>query len=165
MIAQVYPAPRYIQTLDNSTPIANHVFVDFQVQGCPPNKLQLLEVISALVNHRRPILPTHSLCLDCKRRGLVCVMVAQGTPCLGPVTHTGCGVLCPSYGRGCYGCFGPMETPNTASLSGWLHGHGVPRKELARLFRTFNADSREFRQASEDQLTSRPDEGTDAKHE
>ena len=44
-------------------------------------------------------------------RGNVCVMVAHGTPCLGPVTHAGCGALCPSYDRGCYGCFGPMETP------------------------------------------------------
>ena len=44
-------------------------------------------------------------------------MVAHGTPCLGPVTHAGCGAICPAYDRGCYGCFGPMETPNTASLS------------------------------------------------
>jgi coenzyme F420-reducing hydrogenase gamma subunit len=165
MVGQVYPNPWHIQTLDSSTPIANHVFVDHQVQGCPPNKMQLLEVISALLANRRPVLPSHSLCLDCKRRGIVCVMVAQGKPCLGPVTATGCGVLCPSYGRGCYGCFGPMESPNTASLCGWMHGHGVAREELARLFRTFNANAPEFRQASIEQEKLHPGAGTDASHE
>lgn len=151
MVAEVYPSPAAIETLERSTPIADHVFVDLAVQGCPPNKHQLLEVISAALNHRRPNLPGYSLCLDCKRRGLTCVMVAEGTPCLGPVTHTGCGVLCPAHGRGCYGCFGPMESPNTASLSDWLRTHGMEREELMRLFRTFNADARAFRQASEAQ--------------
>jgi coenzyme F420-reducing hydrogenase gamma subunit len=151
MVSQVYPFPQYIQTLDHSTPIANHVFVDGHVQGCPPNKRQLLEVISAQIDGRRPNLPHTSLCLDCKRLGIICVMVARGIPCLGPVTHTGCGALCPAYGRGCYGCFGPMESPNTASLSGWLSNHGLSRDERVRLFRTFNADAQEFRQASENQ--------------
>ena len=91
-----------------------------RAQGCPPDKGQLLEVISAYLNERRPAIGAHSVCVECKRRGNVCVMVAHGTPCLGPVTHAGCGALCPSYHRGCYGCFGPMEAPNTGSLGGWL---------------------------------------------
>lgn len=164
MVDQVYPRAELIQTLDNSTPIANHIFVDFQVQGCPPSRLQLLEVISALLNSRRPVLPGYSLCLDCKRRGLVCVMVAQGKPCLGPVTQSGCGVLCPACGRGCYGCFGPMETPNTASLCDWLLSHGVSHDELARLFRTFNANAPEFRQASAAMEAAHPGAETEQGH-
>jgi sulfhydrogenase subunit delta len=116
-ISIVYAHPEYIETLNKSTPIADHVFVDFELRGCPINKYQLLEVINALLNGRKPNIPVYSVCMECKRKGNVCVMVASGTPCLGPVTQAGCGALCHSYNRGCYSCFGPKETPNTASLA------------------------------------------------
>jgi coenzyme F420-reducing hydrogenase gamma subunit len=147
--AVVYARPDYIRTLATSTAIAHHVPVDFELRGCPINKQQLLEVISALLAGRRPVTPTHSVCIECKRKGNVCVMVARGTPCLGPVTHTGCGALCPSYDRGCYGCYGPKETPNTVSLSNWFAGLGVDERNLQRTYRTFNADAAPFREESE----------------
>ncbi len=106
----VYEHPEYLHALPTSTPISEHVKVDYELWGCPINKHQLVEVLQAVLQRRRPNLPTHSLCLDCKRKGVVCVMVAYGMPCLGPGTRTGCGVLCPSNGRGCYGCFGPAPT-------------------------------------------------------
>ena len=103
----VYARPDYIETLGTSTAIAEHVPVDFELRGCPINKRQLLEVIDAFLTERRPSVSAHSVCIDCKLRGNLCVMVAHGTPCLGPVTHAGCGALCPTYDRGCYGCYGP----------------------------------------------------------
>jgi sulfhydrogenase subunit delta len=146
----VYPTPAYIETLNKSTPIADHVFVDFELRGCPINKLQLVEVIGAFLHDRRPNTPPHSVCVECKLRGTVCVMVAQGTPCLGPVTHAGCGAICPAYNRGCYGCFGPKETPNTAAIAaqfgGWL---GVSEPDIVRTFRSFNAYADAFRKESE----------------
>lgn len=145
----VYAHPEYIQTLAKSTPISAHVSVDFELQGCPIDKRQLLEVISAFLNHRRPQIRAHSTCLECKRRGTVCVMVAHGIPCLGPVTHAGCGALCPSYRRACYGCYGPMESPNTSSLGGQLRSLGLSSQDLTRVYRTFQAGSEAFRQASE----------------
>lgn len=148
-IAIVYATPAYISTLDKSTPIAAHVPVDFELRGCPINKRQLLEVISAYLNDRKPNTPAHSVCVECKSRGNVCVMVARGTPCLGPVTHAGCGAICPSYHRGCYGCFGPMETPNTAALSRQLVQLGMKRPEVVRLYRSFNAGAEPFRKESE----------------
>src|SRR5215468_2946276 len=134
----VYATPEYISALDRSTPISANVKVDFELQGCPINKRQLIEVISAFLNERKPNTPPHSVCLECKLRGNVCVMVARGAPCLGPVTHAGCGALCPSYNRGCYGCFGPMETPNTVALSARLRADGLDEKSIDRVFRTFN---------------------------
>ena len=119
-VSAVYATPSYISTLETSTPISGHVPVDYELQGCPINKQQLLEVLGAYLVGRRPEIPGSSVCMECKRAGNVCVMVAHGTPCLGPVTHAGCGALCPSYDRGCYGCYGPMESPNTASLAGWM---------------------------------------------
>jgi sulfhydrogenase subunit delta len=145
----VYARPEYIETLNKSTPIADHVFVDFELRGCPINKQQLLEVISAFLHGRKPNTPPHSVCIECKLRGTVCVMVAHGTPCLGPVTQAGCGAICPTYHRGCYGCFGPKETPNTASLSQWWSRLGVSRPDLTRVFRSFNAYAEPFRKESE----------------
>jgi coenzyme F420-reducing hydrogenase gamma subunit len=145
----VYARPDYIRTLDRSTPIAEHVRVDFELRGCPIDKRQLVDVIGAFLHGRRPRTPRHSVCLECKRRGAVCVMVARGTPCLGPVTQAGCGAICPAYDRGCYGCFGPMETPNTASLAAWWTRLGVREEELVRAFRGVNACAEAFRAEAE----------------
>lgn len=150
MVKAVYPRPDYIDALATVTPIADHVPVDFALHGCPIDRKQLIEVIAAFLEGRKPNIPTHSLCLDCKRAGFVCVMVAGGQPCLGPVTQAGCGVLCPSVGRGCYGCFGPMEAPNPAALRPWLRRSGLDAEAIARLYRTFNAGAAAFRAASND---------------
>ncbi len=147
--AAVYAHPDYVRTLATSTPIADHVAVDFELRGCPIDKRQLLEVISAFLAGRRPATPPHSTCVECKLEGNVCVMVAHGTPCLGPVTHAGCGALCPSYDRGCYGCYGPKETPNAVSLSRWMSELGVDSRALRRIYRTFNANAEAFREESE----------------
>ena len=144
----VYARPEYIRTLATSTPIARHVRVDFELQGCPINKRQLLDVISAFLLGRKPSVSAHSVCVECKRRGNVCVMVAHGTPCLGPITHAGCGALCPTYHRGCYGCYGPMETPNAESLSRALLGAGATSTSLVRALRTFYTNADPFREES-----------------
>jgi coenzyme F420-reducing hydrogenase gamma subunit len=144
----VYATPHFIDTLNRSTPISDHIPVDFELQGCPINKKQLVEVISAYLHGRKPNTPAHSVCMECKMAGTVCVMVL-GTPCLGPVTHAGCGAICPAYGRGCYGCYGPKETPNTKSLAEWWGQMGVTEEGLVRAFRTFNANSEAFRRESE----------------
>lgn len=148
-VRAVYATPAFIETLDKSTPIADHVFVDFQLRGCPVNKYQLVEVLSAYLNGRKPNTPSYSVCVECKQRGTTCVMVAHGTPCMGPVTHAGCNALCPAYNRGCFGCYGPMETPNTAALSAWWQQLGVSAPDIVRAFRSFNAYADAFRKESE----------------
>ncbi len=146
----VYASPEYIHSLATSTPISSHVPVDFELRGCPINKQQLLEVLVSLLGGRRPRTPVHSVCLQCKRRGTVCVTVAQGIPCLGPVTHDGCGAICPSYNRGCYGCYGPCEQPNLESLSDQCQVIGVSRETLVRSLRnSFNGYAPEFRAESD----------------
>lgn len=147
-VRQVYATPEYISTLSTSTPIAAHVPVDFELRGCPINVKQLVELVSALVVGRQPRVPKYSVCMECKRRGTVCVAVAQGIACLGPVTHAGCGALCPDFDRECYGCFGPKENTNTASLSSFYEQRGHARGQLVRLLRNFNSGAPEFREAS-----------------
>lgn len=145
----VYASPAYLSTLSKSTPVVEHVFVDYQLRGCPVDKHQLLEVLTAFLNGRKPVVSTASVCLECKRKGTPCVMVARGTPCLGPVTQAGCGALCPGFDRGCYGCFGPAEIANTASLAALWAAMGVTAPELVRAYRTFNAAAEPFRRESE----------------
>jgi len=140
----VYARPEYIQTLATSTPVADHVPVDFELRGCPIDRRQLLEVLTAFLAGRKPDLPDTSVCTECKRRGLTCVMVADGTPCLGPVTHAGCGALCPAYRRGCFGCFGPMTRPNVAALVPRLRAAGMTGDEVDRVFHTFTAAAEEW---------------------
>jgi len=149
LISLVYARPEFIRTLDKSTPISAHVFVDYELNGCPINKTQLVEVISAFLHGRKPSIPSSSVCLECKRRGNVCVTVAHGEPCLGPLVHAGCGAICPAYQRGCYGCFGPMETPNPPALSAHWAAQGMTPEEILRAFRGFTAYAEPFRKESE----------------
>lgn len=148
-IAAVYANPEYIDTLATSTPIAEHVAVDFELRGCPVNKYQLLEVVTALLYGRRPVVGRHSVCMECKMRGNVCVTVAQGIPCLGPVTQAGCGAICPAYDRGCYGCFGPQDTPAMPAMTEVLAIHGMNPRGIQRVLRTFNAHASPFREESQ----------------
>jgi coenzyme F420-reducing hydrogenase gamma subunit len=149
-VRTVYASPQFISTLKLSTPIAEHVPVDFELRGCPVSKAQLIELITATLAGRKPNIPTYPVCVECKRRGTVCVPVARGVPCLGPVTQAGCGALCPAYDRGCFGCFGPCESPNTAALSEQFRTLGQTDEEITRAFRSFNAWAWQFRKAGEE---------------
>jgi coenzyme F420-reducing hydrogenase gamma subunit len=148
LAGSVYAHPEYLDTLETSTAISDHVPVDIELRGCPVDRHQLLEVITALLAGRRPVLASYSVCQECKQRGTVCVMVAHGQACLGPATRAGCGALCPSLDRPCFGCFGPAESANTASLATRLGEIGVSGGEIRRLFRTFNAAAPEFEKES-----------------
>lgn len=144
--AAVYAHPEYVDSLGTATPIAEHVSVDAELRGCPIDPDQLIELLTALTTGRRPQLRDEAVCMECKRRGVVCVMVSKHLPCLGQVTQTGCGAICPRYGRGCYGCFGPREQANAAGLSRFLQQVGKqPREEVGRLFAGFTAYSEPFR--------------------
>jgi coenzyme F420-reducing hydrogenase gamma subunit len=150
MVRTVYAKPDFISTLKMSTPIAEHVPVDYELRGCPVQKYHLIELITATLIGRKPNIPTYSVCIECKRKGNLCIAVAAGEPCLGPVTQAGCGALCPAFNRGCYGCFGPMESANAASLTEVMLRNGSSEEEIQRNFRTYNAWAWQFRQASEE---------------
>jgi sulfhydrogenase subunit delta len=144
--ASVYAHPEYIHTLAASTPIAEHVQVDAELRGCPIDPGQLVELLTALSTGRRPQLADEAVCMECKRRGVACVMVSQGIPCLGQVTQSGCGAICPRFGRGCYGCFGPRERANAEGLARHLQSTGdLAPEDVGRLFAGFTAYAEPFR--------------------
>jgi coenzyme F420-reducing hydrogenase gamma subunit len=159
----VYARPDYVSTLAESTPIAGYVDVDYELRGCPIDRGQLLELLTALLAGRKPNLPRHSVCEQCKTRGTACVLVAGASersseasdavgitvqPCLGPVTQAGCGAICPAYGRGCFGCFGPSADANVAALEPALRAAGMDDTDLVRIYRTFNAAAPAFAAAT-----------------
>lgn len=147
----VYPKAEYISTLTTSTAIAQHVRVDFELQGCPINKYQLLEVCRSFLLNKKPNIPRVAVCVECKQRGNNCVLVSEGIPCLGPVTHAGCGALCPTYSRGCYGCYGPKETADPKPLTNWFEKKlNIPKTQILHLVRNFNANAEPFASVSKD---------------
>ena len=157
LAATVYARPDYLDTLATSTPIASHVDVDYELRGCPVDKYQLLEVLSALLHGRRPAITSHSVCVACKQRGLPCLTVSQGVACLGPVTHAGCDALCPRFGRGCFGCFGPSDSAHPEALAPVLVRTGASAEEVARLYGTFNVGAPVFQRAHRRALGLAPD--------
>jgi len=141
----VYPEPKVARALEKALPVSDFVAVDFELRGCPVSKAQLLQFFAATLRGAKPRLPGSAVCLECKRAGNPCLVVAGGTPCLGPVTASGCGALCPSRGRGCYGCFGPSDDANLHSYASWLAAHGVDHSTLVQLVKGANSQSPEFR--------------------
>ncbi|MBF6469402.1 oxidoreductase [Nocardia beijingensis] len=147
----VYASPEYIATLGTSSPISAHVPVDFELRGCPIDRRQLLDTLCAFLAGRAPDIPNTSVCTECKRRGTTCVMVADGIPCLGPVTQAGCGALCPAYHRGCFGCFGPMAKPNIHALLPILRVNGMDTDDIDRVFTTYAAAAPDFAKRNGDE--------------
>ncbi len=148
-VAAVYPTPAWISALRESTPIAAHVPVDFELRGCPVDKAQLLEVVNAFLNGRTPVVPAVSVCWECKAKGIPCGLVTVGPPCLGPVTQGGCGALCPTFHRGCFGCYGPCESANPRALAARWAAQGMDEASIVRVFRGFTAWADPFRKTSE----------------
>ena len=148
-IRTVYATPEFIDTLATSTPIADHVRVDLELTGCPIDRGELLASLAWLLQGAVPHPPTTPVCIECKRRGYVCVVVAKGEPCLGPVTRTGCGALCPGVNRGCYGCFGPSQPPNADALARRFIELGMKPSRVADTFRFITGYAPAFREAAD----------------
>ena len=143
-IADIYANPSVINSLDKSTPIKDHIKVDLELWGCPVSTRQILTAVRALLFGVMPKEENEKICMECKRLQRVCVMVTKNEPCMGPVTRTGCGALCPSVGRDCYGCYGPAENPNTQAMANRLEGLGLIKDEVARRFLFINSGAEAF---------------------
>jgi sulfhydrogenase subunit delta len=148
-VAAIYAKPEYIHSLSTSTPIAAHVKVDLELWGCPVDRRQVVAAVRDLLSGVAPSFEQDKVCLECKREQAVCVMVTRGLPCLGPVTRTGCGALCPRFGRDCYACFGPAENANTVSLSRRFEGLGLMPEAVARRFHFITSGAPPFTEAGQ----------------
>ncbi|GAB4422734.1 MAG: sulfhydrogenase subunit delta [Thermodesulfovibrionales bacterium] len=135
----IYPSPDAISALSTSTPISEHVYVDYELWGCPINKDALSETLVSFLIGKRPTIPRYSLCMECKQKGIPCILVSKAEPCLGPITGAGCGAICMSFGRPCYGCFGPKEDANIESLLRHFETMGLNQKDCLLLLDKMNS--------------------------
>ena len=153
-MAAVYASPDMIETLGSVAPVSEVVKVDMELWGCPVNSRQLLAAVSSLLAGVVPLQEHDSVCMECKRQGQACVMVTRGLACMGPVTRSGCGALCPGVNRGCYGCYGPCEKPPTEVLAHWFTGLGLGPEQIARRFLAFTPEAPAFYSAGRSRLPS-----------
>lgn len=149
VVRPVYPSPEWLNVLHETKGIAEYVAVDYELQGCPITKDQLIEVMSAFLQGRSPQIPRESVCAQCKRKGYPCVAITNQVPCLGPITQAGCGAICPAFGRGCYGCFGPKEHAQVKSLASWWTAKGMAREDVVRALRLIHGWNETIREASQ----------------
>jgi sulfhydrogenase subunit delta len=157
-LGRVYPHPEQVEMLPGATPISDHVKVDLRLVGCPVDTRQVLGAIRSLLSGAKPAEETEKVCMECKRLGHICVLITAGEPCLGPVTVSGCGALCPGLGRGCYGCYGPGENVETASLTRWMAARGMGAQAIAHRFMYQNSGAKGFREALTDRSRGSDDD-------
>ncbi|MGC9012533.1 oxidoreductase [Thermogladius sp.] len=140
--AAVYPEPGLVESMGGFTPVTEVVSVDLAVPGCPVNYEAVKSLLLKLSQGGLPVEIHESVCAECKRRGLDCLVVSGRAPCLGPLTRSGCGALCPSSNRGCYGCYGlktgDLGRANVGYYLERLAGAGWPRDQLALYLRAFS---------------------------
>jgi len=148
-LPELYAQPQYIDSLKNSKGVAEYVRVDFEVWGCPITSQQIIELVSGFLHGSLPRADKQNVCMECKRQLNNCVMVTKQLPCMGAVTHGGCGALCPSFGRDCYACFGPAEHINTASLANRLVGIGLDKSRIRQRFHLVHSNVPSFKQSGE----------------
>ncbi len=143
----IYARPEFIETLDESQPVSSHVKVDLELWGCPVSTQQIMTALRALLFGVTPGDDRDKICMECKRRHNVCVLITKAAPCMGPVTRTGCGAICPAYGRDCYACYGPAENINAEALATCFEGLGLLPQDIARRFHFINCNAPNFKQA------------------
>jgi coenzyme F420-reducing hydrogenase gamma subunit len=148
-MASVYDQPEHIEALQTSHPISHYIKVDFEIPGCPVNSRQVVGALRDLLTGVKPRQESRSVCMECKRQGLVCTMVSKGEPCMGAVTVAGCGALCPAMGRGCYSCYGPLKLINDDAMVEGLLKLGLDQAAIARRFHFIANHAPAFKQVGE----------------
>jgi len=121
-------------------PVDAVVKVDAYVHGCPIDRGELMEVVKALLLGKKPQIPNHPVCVECKMAENVCVF-EKGQFCMGPVTRAGCGAACIAEGSICWGCRGFVDDPNTEAAEDVLRKYGLDLREIMNKFRLYTACS------------------------
>lgn len=120
-------------------PLSAVVSVDYELPGCPMVKEEFLEFVKSLLIGKRFQLPDEPVCVECKRRGNLC-LYEKGIVCLGPVTRAGCHAICPHFGAKCEGCRGLVSREALVAAGVNLREqYNVPLAEVLADFRTFGA--------------------------
>jgi coenzyme F420-reducing hydrogenase gamma subunit len=115
------------------------VKVDAFVPGCPINRQEFMTIVKSLVMGLAPKLPDYPVCVECKKRDIVC-LYERGLTCLGPVARAGCDAICPANGAPCEACRGGVPDPNRNSMKEVLTKYNVPLDAIMRKFTIYAFD-------------------------
>lgn len=128
--AQIYGEPMLARQSFPPQPIARFVAVDFELPGCPPELEDYLRLIGALLQGGLPWQPSWPVCMECRLRENLCLLIEARQPCLGPVTQAGCAARCPSAGVACEGCRGWVAEANRGEQFRLLLELGLSEGEI-----------------------------------
>jgi coenzyme F420-reducing hydrogenase gamma subunit len=135
----VYGEMGKIFTASQAQPVDAIIPVDGFIPGCPIERQEFIRVAKALIQNRYPYIPDYPVCVECRLKENVCVLVRDGQACLGPITRAGCGAICPTFGSGCDGCRGMISTPNISGLKLAFSEHGLYETALLEKIRLFQS--------------------------
>ncbi|MDD5189866.1 MAG: hypothetical protein PHE50_02355 [Dehalococcoidales bacterium] len=121
-------------------PINAVVPVDAYIRGCPAQTGEFAKLVKALLIGKKPETPSYPVCTECKMAGNICVY-ELGKTCIGPVTRAGCGAICVTGGRQCWGCRGLVDEPNINSQEEILKKYGLTPAQVVEKFKIYNTYS------------------------
>lgn len=132
----VYDQSPVANTTFDPRPLRSLVQVDAVVTGCPPEKEELLRLLTGLVRGVLPVDIDYPVCTECRMRETLCILTERDMLCLGPLTLGGCGARCPSMSVPCEGCRGPVPEANLSKALEMYNQKGFhPQTVLGRLRR------------------------------
>jgi coenzyme F420-reducing hydrogenase gamma subunit len=137
--------------------IDKYVKVDYFLRGCPPIKDDFLKLVVSLSQDKIPEIYDKPVCEECRKNKNPCLL-AQKKPCFGPVTYGGCNALCTSKGIACYGCRGPVSSPNVDRLVKMFKLQGISNNKIKDMFMTFAGTSRGYQDYFSNPLLFQPGE-------
>ncbi|HDL60234.1 MAG TPA: NADH:ubiquinone oxidoreductase [candidate division WOR-3 bacterium] len=122
-------------------PLSAYVKVDAALPGCPIEKEPFLKLAGMLIHGVVPKNPDYPVCAECRWKENECLLL-KGEICLGPLTNSGCGAICPSHNTGCIGCWGPIAEENYAAEIKLLIDKGYDLDAVIKRFSIFGGTER-----------------------
>ena len=118
-------------------PLQSVVPVDVVVTGCPPEKDELLSLLTGLIHGALPVSIDYPVCTECRMRENLCLLTERDVLCLGVLTLGGCGARCPSMSVPCEGCRGPVPEANLKEALEVYNQKGFERQTVLERLRRF----------------------------
>lgn len=134
---QVYGQSRVGAETSDPRPLKSLVRVDAAVNGCPPEKEELLSLLAGLVRGALPVESDYPVCTECRMRENLCLLTERDMLCLGPLTAGGCRARCPSLSVPCEGCRGPVSEANMKEYLELCARKGLDRQIVLERLRRF----------------------------
>lgn len=134
---QVYGQSQIAIETAEPQPLRSMVRVDAAINGCPPEKNELLGLLADLARGTLLAEIDYPVCTECRMRENLCLLTEGDKLCLGLLTSGGCKARCPSMAVPCEGCRGPVPEANLAEAMEIFAQKGFDRITVLERLRRF----------------------------